>query len=154
MNILSEVRRHLIKRLETITPANGYLTSAGTNVRSGWFNEVIKDQPIGAGMIVVQKGKGLAPKAGGAALRMMPGFSIIGAVEAGLDGYEDAIEALELDLLRCLTPIEGLHPEWLPKGSTTVIVGAPESLPPGEGLAAATVLVPININAFVDSIDY
>lgn len=154
MNILTEVRKALIRRLETITTGNGYLTSAGGNVKAGWFNEVVKAHQVGAGLIVVQKGKGLAPKAGGAALRMMPGFSIIGAVEAGLDGYEDAIEALELDLLRCLTPIDGLHPEWLPKGATTVIVGAPESLPPGEGLAAATVLIPININAFVDSIDY
>lgn len=153
MNILTEVRKALVRRLETITPASGYLTSAGGNVRSGWFNEVIKDQPIGAGMIVVQKGKGMAPKGGPAALRMMPGFLVIGAVETGLDDYEDAIEALELDLLRCLTPIEGVPPEWLPHGATAVTVGPPEPMPPGDGLAAATVAIPINITTFIESID-
>lgn len=153
MNILSAVRKALIARLETITPGNGYLTSVGANVRSGWFNEVIKDQAIGAGMIVVQKGRGLPPKGGPAALRMMPGFLVIGAIQASLDDYEDAIEALELDLLRCLTPTEGVPPDWLPPGATAVAVGPPEPAPPGDGLDAAAVAIPINITTFIESID-
>ena len=78
----------------------------------------------------------------------------IGAVTAGLDGYEEAIEDIELDLLQCLTPTEGVPPEWLPKMAPNLTVGAPEPVPPGEGLPAATVLIPIHIITFVDSIDY
>lgn len=154
MNVLSEVRRALIARLGTITVGNGYLTNVGTRVKAGWFNEVIKQTEVGSGLLVVQKAKGLAPVRSGVGLRPFPGFVVIGAVETGLDGYEDAIEDIELDLLGCLTTPEGLHADWLPKGSTKVTVGAPEPMPPGEGLAAATVLVPIHFSVYIESHDY
>lgn len=155
MNIISEVRRALIYRLGTISQANGYRTNIGGAVKSGWYNEIAKAEQVpSTGMVVVQRAKGRDPKGGPSALRMMPGFSVIGAITAGLNDYEDAIEDIELDLLRCLTPTEGVFPEWLPKGAPNLTVGAPEPVPPGDGLPAATVLVPIHIITIVDSIEY
>ena len=52
-NILTEVRKALVKRLETISTANGYLTNVGSNVKSGWFNEVVKDGDVSASGQVV-----------------------------------------------------------------------------------------------------
>ena len=88
------------------------------------------------------------------ALLLFTGFSVIGAITAGMDSYEEAIEDIELDLLQCLTPTEGEFPVWLPKGSPNLTVGAPEPVPPGDGLPAATVLIPIHIKTIVDSIDH
>lgn len=68
-----------------------------------------------------------------------------------MDGYEDAIEAIELDLLRCLMPAQGVALDWLPAGAPTLSVGAPEPFPPGEGMPAATVLIPIHITTFVEA---
>jgi hypothetical protein len=153
MNIITEVRKALIGRLETIRPVNGYQTDAGGFVKTGWFNEVIKGDEIASALIVVQRAKGLEPKGGPNGLRMHPGFMVVGGIRAGLDEYEDAIEGLELDLLRCLSPIEGVPPDWLPKGATAVRVGAPEPFPPGEGLDVATVAIPVHITTFTESID-
>ncbi|WP_043309291.1 hypothetical protein [Pseudomonas sp. ML96] len=154
-NLITQVRKALIARLETIQTQNGYRTNIGGAVKAGWYNEITKGAEIPAtGLVVVQRAKGKEPKGGPAALKMYTGFSVIGAVTAGLDGYEDAIEDIELDLLQCLTPTEGVFPDWLPKGAPNLTVGAPEPVPPGEGLPAATVLIPIHITTIVDSIDY
>lgn len=153
-NVLTEVRKALLARLETIQPANGYRTSIGGNVRSGWFNEVVKDGGVPAdGLVVVQRAKGQPPARGPHALKMLHGFNVIAAIEAGLDDYEQALEDIELDLLSCLCPTEGIQPDWLPKLSPNLRVGAPEPMPPGDGLQAASVLVPIHIIAIVDLID-
>lgn len=150
-NILTQVRKALIARIETINVTNGYLTNVGASVKSGWFNEVVKDGNVPAGgQVVVQKAKALAPEPGPGALKMRPGFHVIAAIKAGLDGYEDAIEDVELDLLSCLCPTVGEFPEWLPKGAPNLVIGAPEPFPPGEGLMAATVLIPVHIIAVVD----
>lgn len=154
-NVITEVRQALIARLETIRTSRGYRTDIGGQVKAGWFSEITKADSVPAtGMVVVQRAKGKEPKGGGNALRMLTGFTVIGAVTAGMDGYEEAIEDIELDLLQCLTPTEGVPSEWLPKMAPNLTVGAPEPVPPGEGLPAATVLIPIHIITFVDSIDY
>jgi hypothetical protein len=154
-NIITQVRQALLARLGTILTSNGYRTNIGGAVKAGWFNEIAKPGSVPAtGMVVVQRGKGKEPKGGGNALRTYTGFSVIGAISAGLEGYEDAIEDIELDLLQCLTPTEGVFPEWLPKLAPNLTVGSPEPVPPGEGLSAATVLIPIHIITIVDSIDH
>lgn len=153
-NILTEVRKALVKRIETISTANGYLTNVGSNVKSGWFNEVVKDGNVSAaGQVVVQKAKALPPEPGRGALKMRPGFHVIAAIKADLHDYEAPIEDIELDLLSCLCPTDGVFPEWLPAGAPNLIVGAPEPFPPGEGLNAATVLIPVHIISVVDRLD-
>jgi hypothetical protein len=150
MTLISDVRQSLILRLETIQPANGFLTSAGGNVIFGWLNEVIQEQPIGNGMIVLQRARaGLAPAAGANALRVALAYSVVGAVSASLTGYESAIESLEADLLSCLLTPEGEHIPWLPKGCSGFEVGIPEIYPPGDGQPAATVLIPVTVTAVI-----
>lgn len=149
MNLLSEGRKALIARLATITVVNGYKTVAGANVKSGWFNEVTKAKDAAYPLIVVQKARGQAPVAGPMALKVFSGFHVIGAVSAGLTDYEDAIEDLEHDLIQCLMPEMAELPDWLPRGVSAVTVGAPECFPPGEGVPAATVLIPVHLHTII-----
>lgn len=152
MNRLTEARKALIKRLEVIAPENGYLTLAGSNVRSGWFNEVISSNDHGFPLIVIQRGKGKSADQGAGALRVYPGFNVIGAVDAGLDGYDDALDDLELDLLKCLMPSGGQFVEWATGiGVTGFTIGAAEHFPPGNGERAASVLIPVNIHTVITS---
>lgn len=149
INLLSAGRKSLIARLATITVVNGYKTAAGANVRSGWFNEVLKERSVGFPLIVIQKGKGQPPKAGPHAVMMFSGFNVVGAVDAGLDDYEDAVEDLEHDLIRCLMPTLSVLPEWLPQGVNGITIGAPETYPPAEGLTAATILIPVHLHTII-----
>lgn len=150
-NILTDVRLALITRLETITTNNGYLTNVGGNVKSGWLNEIIKDQAVPAGgLVVVQRAPGGEPRGGAASLKLPRGFRVVGAVNASLDGYESDLDDIELDLLRCLMPEDGVHVPWLPRGCSAFRVGRPESFPPGEGLPAATTLLPITLDIIVN----
>ncbi len=151
MNLLSEGRKALIAQLQTITVDNGYLTNAGHNVKSGWFNEVLQDAATVFPIIVVQPGKGLQPTAGPGALMLGPGFKVVGAVSVGLD-YEYALDDLQLDLIRCLMPSHKQFPKWLPLGVNKIQLGAPEAYPPGEGVSAAAVLLPVNLSTIVEGI--
>lgn len=151
LNLLSEGRRALKARLGTIIPGAGYRTHAGTNVKSGWFNEVINASTCAYPLIVVQKGKDLDPKHGANGIRKHSGFNVIGAVNAGLDHYEDALDDLELDLLECLMPMEGVPVEWLPRGIPKLVIGAPLQVPPGEGVSAATVVIPIYLHVIIQA---
>ena len=150
-NIITKVRQALIARLETIRTENGYRTNIGTAVKAGWFREIAERGAVTpSGLVVVQRSKGLQPKGKPGALMTYTGFSVIGAIKAGLDGYEDAIEEIELDLLQCLVPSEGVPVRWLPRGAPSISVGAPEPFPPGDGLPAATVLIPIHITTIIE----
>lgn len=148
-NMLTAGRLALITRLSSIVVDGGFLTNAGANVKSGWFNEVVAERSAVFPMIVVQKAKGAAPKAGPHAIKVFSGFNVIGAVNAPVNGYEDAIEALEHDLLRCLTSTEGVLPDWLPQGITGITIGAPETFPPADGLKSATVLIPVHLHTII-----
>ncbi|SDS21258.1 hypothetical protein SAMN05216421_1109 [Halopseudomonas xinjiangensis] len=149
MNILSEARKALIARLEMITVANGYRTDAGTNVRSGWLNEVLASSKTALPLIVVSKAKGLDPEPGAGVIKTFCGFNIIGAVQAGVDDYEDALDDLELDILRCVGPVIGAHIRWAPPGVCGLSLGPAEQFPPGAGEPAASVLVPVYLHAVV-----
>ena len=151
MNILSQERKALIQRLGNITPANGYRTEAGNNVVSGWFNEVIKAASVSFPIVVVQKGKDLTPKPAGHGIRKHSGYNVIAAVATSMDGYEDALDDLVLDLIECLMPIEGVALEWTARGTTQLTLGAAETMPPGDGLAAATAIIPLHFHTFIES---
>ncbi|SFA72990.1 hypothetical protein [Azotobacter beijerinckii] len=115
-NPLSEGRQALVQRLSTIAVANGYRTDAGANVKTGWFNEVLPHGQVGFPLIVVQKAKDQDPVSGPRALKVAAGYYVIGAVDVGLDDYEDALDDLELDLLRCLRLEQGRPLPWAPAG--------------------------------------
>ena len=148
-NLLTAGRKALIRQLETITTGNGYRTNAGANVCRGWFNEVLKTEQLGFPVIVLQKAKGLPPKAGPGAVKLFSGFYVIGAVDVGLDDYDDALEELEHDLIVALMPTEHVLPAWLPRGITGISVGAPECFPPGNGERVASVLIPVHLHTII-----
>lgn len=148
-NPLTAGRQALIQRLQTIAAANGYQTEAGGNVLSGWFNEIVQSKTVSFPLIVVQKAKDLDPEPGPRAIRAARGFFVVGAVDAGLTGYEDALDALELDLLRCLRPEKGQPLPWAPAGVGGVTLGGSEQFPPGNGERIASVLIPVYLHTFI-----
>src|SRR5690606_19398044 len=79
------------------------------------------------------------------------GFNVVAGIAAGLDGYEDALDDLELDLIECLMPTEGVPLEWTPRGIPQLTLGPPEQVPPGDGLSAATVVLPVHLHVFIES---
>lgn len=147
-NPITAGREALVARLGTINTAAGYLTNAGANVHTGWLNEVIKASKFGFPLLVVQPGRSQPPVLGPGAVKIAPGFRIVGAVEAGND-YETALEDLQLDLLRCLMPGHKQFLNWLPLGVTGLQLGPVDFYPPGEGLACATVLLPVYLTTVI-----
>lgn len=150
-NILTLGRKALIARLSEITQANGYRTNAGLNVRSGWFNEVLQESGLSWPLIVVQKARDKDPLARAQGLRKHTGFRVVAGNQAGLDDYEDALDDLELDLIECLMPTEGVPLDWTPAGIPQLSLGASEQVPPGDGLAAATVVLPVYLFTFIET---
>ncbi|SEI99693.1 hypothetical protein SAMN04244572_02384 [Azotobacter beijerinckii] len=148
-NPLSEGRQALVRRLSTISVASGYRTDAGANVKTGWFNEVLQREKAGFPLIVVQKAKDQDPVPGPRALKVAAGYYVIGAVDVGLDDYEDALDDLELDLLRCLRPEQGRPLPWAPAGIQNIALGGAEQFPPGNGERAASVLIPVHLHTFI-----
>jgi len=150
MNRLTAARNALIARLSTITLENGYLTAAGPNVVGGWFNEVIASSTRAFPLIVVQRATGMPLAQGAGAVKVYSGFSVVGAVDAGLDGYDDALDDLELDLIKCLMPAAGQCVEWAKGiGVTGITLGAAEHFPPGNGERAASVLIPVHLHIVI-----
>ncbi|HCP05443.1 MAG TPA: hypothetical protein DIT61_18360 [Pseudomonas sp.] len=149
MNILTLARESLIARLSEVTQDNGFLTNAGLAVRSGWFNEIIKSDDVSFPLIVVQKGRDAAPEPGPCALKLQRAFYVFGAVEADMDDYDEALENVELDILRALIPFGGQHLPWAPQGVSKIEFGTPEHVPPGSGESAACVLIPIQLSVVI-----
>ena len=145
MNILTEARRALVARLETITVANGYRTNAGQNVKTGWFAEVLESEAVGFPLICLQRAKGGDPLEGPGVITLAPAFYVIGAVDAGLDDYDSALEDIEIDLIRCLITGKGRPVEWMPRGTASVSLSTSEHYPPGNGERSASVMVPIQL---------
>lgn len=151
-NPLSLGRKALAQHLMTVTVDKGSITNAGHNVKTGWFNEVIKSDQVGFPLIVVQKAKDLPPLKGPTGHISKVGFYVIGAVNVGLDNYDDALDDLQLDLQRALITPEGQPVPWLPRkaGITGITIGAPEQFPPGNGEVAATVLIPVHLHTVIE----
>lgn len=145
MNILTQARLALVTRLQTITVANGYRTNAGTNVRTGWFSEVLESEHVGFPLICVQRAKGGDPLEGPGVITLTPAFYVIGAVDVGLDDYDNALEDIELDVIRCLITGKGRPVDWIPRGTVSVSLSTSEHFPPGNGERSASVLVPIQL---------
>ncbi len=89
-----------------------------------------------------------------AAVRFHRGFDVVGAVQGGYDHYEEALEDLQLDLLACLMPApKGQFLRWLPRdrGITGLTLGAPEPYPPGDGVAAAVIRIPVYLKTIIEA---
>lgn len=146
-NLLTQGRQALIERLSTITQTNGYRTNLGFNVRFGWLSDLLQEQHQTLPLTAVQKGKDLPPVSRGGDLKKLAGFRIIVAVEPDTD--EETLDDAELDLIQCLMPTEGVPLDWTPRGITQLTMGECDRFPPGDGLNAATLLIPIYLHTFV-----
>lgn len=151
MNLLTAGRKALLERLSTITQQNGYRTNAGLNVVSGWFNEVVEARNHGWPLMVLQKSTDQPPLSRAAGLKMLAGYGVMAGVQAGLDDYEEALEDLELDILECLMPTEGVPLAWTPRAIPQITIGPAAQVPPGDGLMAATLQVPVYLHTFIES---
>ncbi|WP_374979244.1 hypothetical protein PSGK_21100 [Pseudomonas solani] len=152
-NFLTATRKALIDRLGTIQTRGGYFTDAGFNVRSGWLNEELRSDTVGYPLIVVQRYRGRQPDANGPGIKLHRGFLVVGAVPHDLPDYEEALEDLELDLLRCLMPEHGRRTSWLPPEAPTLMLGAPEPGPPTEAASVATVIIPVYPLTLIDPVN-
>ena len=149
MNPLTAARLALIARLEFIGSANGYITSTGSNVRTGWLNELLKEQGVSFPLIVVQQAKPSQPAISDGYSVLVPmSFNVVGAVQVGID-YETALEDLTLDLIRCLTPTPGVPLAWRSAEMRDLRIKPPEFYPPGDGVSAATVLFPVELSVVI-----
>lgn len=149
-NKLTLIRHALLARLSTITPANDYRTEAGANVRSGWLNELVKEKGSSFPLIVVQPGRDQQPTPGPGALKLVRGYDIVGAVSTQVEDYEAVLDELELDLLQALTPIPGVLLPWGRPHISSITLGAPTHYPPGDGMNAAAVLIPIYLHTVIE----
>ncbi|MDU9415568.1 hypothetical protein [Pseudomonas sp. zfem005] len=150
INTLTATRQALITQVQGITTASGYLTNIGQTVRTGWLNEVLKQEKLPRELALIQRapGRPSEKKAGG--LKAFPGFFVIGLVAVSWEGWEDAVDAMELDILQALLPPpEGTFSKAYPKGVTTWSLGASEPFPPGNGQTHAGVLIPIHFTTII-----
>jgi hypothetical protein len=148
-NILTAVRQALVAKVQGITTAQGFLTNIGDNVKTGWLNEVLGEKNLPQQFALIQKAPNRPPERGPAAIKAYPGFFVIGLVKCDLTAYEDALDAMELDICQALLPASGVFPQGFPTGVTGLSLGASEPFPPGDGQRYAGVLVPIHITTII-----
>lgn len=149
-NPLTAWRDALIARLQTITIANGYKTDSGSNVLSGWFNEIVQSGQRQFPMIVVQRGKASRQSDPfGNAIAIPMALNVIGAVNVGFD-YEQTIDDLTFDLARCLLPQDLGPVAWASPEMYGIAISAPEVFPPGDGVAVATVLIGVECSILIE----
>lgn len=149
MNQLTSLRESLIQQLSTINQAVGYRTNAGTNVRYGWFEEVIQTQKGSEPVIVVQRGKNGVPYTEAGELVLLPGYMIIAAVNAGLTGYDSALDDIEHDIYSALIQRGYKNIPWAPYGPHKITFDEPLHAPPGGGQNWASLAIPINFKTAI-----
>ncbi|PTQ70356.1 hypothetical protein [Pseudomonas sp. GV071] len=149
-NVLTEVRKAVIRRLETITIANGYRTDLGLNVKTGWLNEVLDQTKVPPLFALLQKAPGKVPVRGTEGVINPAGFFVMGLAKANLSEYEDQLDDMELDLIQAFMPSPGILPKNFPKGVTGIELGAPEQFPPGKGQSHAGVLIPLHVKTVIE----
>lgn len=148
-NTLTATRQALIAQIQGITTASGYLTNIGEIVKTGWLNEVLKQEKLPQQFALIQKAPNRPPERGPGSLKAQPGFFVIGLASVDLSAYEDAIDEMEVDICQALMPPLGHFPVWFPKGVTGISLGAPEQFPPGNGQRHAGVLVPVHFTTHI-----
>jgi hypothetical protein len=145
-NPIEEAHQALIARLGQIAPGNGYLTDAGTRIKEGWLADILQDDGLAYPFLAIQPADYLPPESGSGCVRASIGRRVIGAVDPGHpDGYRAQLDALYVDLARCLQVAEGVPNPWGRAGPYQVQLGASKLFPPSDGLLAGTVLFPLQL---------
>lgn len=149
MNQLTDLRYALENQLKSIQPSNGYNTSSGNSVLTGWFNEIVDERTATFPLIVIQRGKNGPPEISAGELTLNTGYYIVGAVDAGLDEYDAALDEIEIDIWRALNPRGMRRSPWAPAGVASMKFGEPQHIAPGDGTRAATILIPVNFKVII-----
>jgi hypothetical protein len=150
-NPIEQAHQALVARLQRITPANGYQTDAGFRVREGWLEELLSGEGVAMPFIAVQPAEYPAPEQGAGALLATIGRRIVGVVDgAAPDNYLTHLDALYLDLAVALQAGPNVPHPWGRPGPYKVSLGASRPFPPGNGLAAGTLVFPVQLHIIIN----
>lgn len=150
-NPIEQAHQALLTRLGQIAPANGYLTDAGTRIKEGWLEDLLQEEGVAFPFIAVQPAEYLPPDAGAGVVKANIGRRIVGAVQPGhANDYRADLDALYVDLVRALHVQEGQANPWGRNGPYQVTLGASKLFPPGDGLAAGTLLFPVQLHIIIN----
>lgn len=147
-NPIEQAHQALIDRLSQIVPSNDYQTDAGTRIKQGWLEDLLSADDVAFPFIAVQPGEYLPPEAGAGVVKALIGRRIVGAVQPG-DDYRSALDALYIDLVRALHIPAGQKNPWGREGPYSVVLGTSKQFPPGQGLAAGTLVFPVQLHVIV-----
>lgn len=149
-NPIAQAHQALVARLARITKANGFLTDAGARIKEGWLSELLAEDDVEFPFIALQPAEYPPPKAGPGCVSANIGRRIVGAVQPdGPDTYRADLDELYIDLVGALQVPEGLPNPWGRPGPYGVTLGASQLFPPGEGLAAGTILIPVQLHVII-----
>ena len=150
-NPIQQAHAAMIARLGEITPGNGYQTDAGTRIKEGWLAELMNQEDLGYPFIAIQPDEYPPPKGDAGSLHAIIGRRVVGVVNANHpDGYREALDALWLDIARALIVQPALPNPWGRTGPYKVTFGSSNLFPPDSGLAAGTVLFPVQLHIIIN----
>lgn len=145
-NPIEDAHQALMNRLGQIVPGNGYLTDAGTRVKEGWLSDILQEEGLVFPFLAVQPSPYLPPQGGAGCVRASIGRRVVGAVSSDHpEEYRAELDALYVDLVRCLHVDEGIPNPWGRAGPYQVQLGASNLFPPADGLLAGTILFPLQL---------
>lgn len=81
-NPIKQADQALVDRLGQITPANGYLTDAGTRIKEGWLSDLMQSDDLVFPFIALQPGLYVPGDDAGDAREIRIGRRLVGAVQA------------------------------------------------------------------------
>lgn len=148
-NPIKQAHQAMVSRLGQIVPANGYLTDVGTRIREGWLADLLRADDLAFPFIALQPGLYTPGQVGVGAVQARVGRRVVGAVDGNRDDYLERLEELYCDLVACLQVPEGLPNPWGRPGPYQVTLEPGQMFPPGEGLNAGTVLMPLQLHIII-----
>jgi len=148
-NPIKQAHQAMVQRLGQIMPANGYLTDAGTRIREGWLSELLQAPDLVFPFIALQPGLYVPGTWGPGATATRVGRRVVGAVNGAADNYLEQLEELYCDLVACLQVAEGVPNPWGRPGPYQVTLEPGQMFPPGDGLNAGTVLMPLQLHIII-----
>lgn len=150
-NPIKQAHQALVRRLGQIVPANGYLTDVGTRIKEGWLAELLQADDLTFPFIALQPGLYIPGSWGPGAVLTRVGRRVVGAVDGTRDDYLEQLEELYCDLVACLQVPEGVPNPWGSPGPRQVTLEPGQMFPPGEGLNAGTVLMPLQLHIHINA---
>lgn len=151
-NPIKQANQSLVDRLGRIIPANGYLTDAGTRIREGWLVDLLQSDDLAFPFIALQPGLYVPGGDAGDARELRIGRRVVGAV-AHTDNYREQLEELYCDIARCVMVGGGVPNPWGRDGPWKVSFEPAQLFPPGDGLAAGTLLLPLQLHIVIKGSD-